>query len=187
MKTNHILFGLACVLALLSACAPQKSEVDRVFGSALKEGGSTPYPVAGVTNMEIRAFEQVQQVDDMIVVKITYGAKNGRDLVETKKYRLVAGRLTAVDRSDIRRHIESNLNEINGEAVMFGPQKSAGEQLTWSELVAAIGEEHAKKWGPEASVAGEDYSQVKFKVREYGRIDVALSANGEDYAYVDAR
>jgi hypothetical protein len=100
MNTKLLIALAGLALLVFSGCADSRSQVVREYFDAALAGRS-PYDLAGVSGYEIRAYEMVQAAADLVVVRVTYGTRSGLDRVETKKFRLVGGRLQALDRRDI--------------------------------------------------------------------------------------
>lgn len=149
---------IACVaLMFVSGCGPSVSE-KKFFDAAL--AGNTPYEVPGVTGYEIRSYEIVQKLDNLVVVRLTYGTKLGTDLVETKKFKInKEHRLVATDQKDIIKAIRSNLMTIAAvvDQVLLenpdGPERL--EKLKWMNMV-----KQAPTISNISPVNGEDYSSL---------------------------
>ena len=168
MKLPRIL-SVALVITL-AACSPANNEVRRVFDGAMR--GYTPYPVPGVSRYEVRAYEVVQSSGDIIAVRITFASKGGRDIVQTKKFKLSGGRLKSVDRDDIDAHIQGTLEELSTWVRLKAMDE--GGPLTWEKIVKSVGPDIMKQFGAEASVNGEDYSKTGFTTGRFGNVKLTI-------------
>ena len=162
MKAPHFL--ALCILVLCVGCSPSEDEARKVFDGAMR--GFTPYPVAGITGYEIRAYSVVQNAGNIVAVKVTYASKSGMDIVQTKKFKMAGGRLRSADRGDIDSHIKATLEEIGAWIQLVYMDGNSQGAITWDKVVAKVGSDVMKKYGPESSVNGEDYSKIEFVTGE---------------------
>lgn len=105
LHTLPVFLIVAVLLGLSGGCVKQRAAgyFDRVIS------GQAPYELGGVSGYEVRAYQIVQTVGDLVVVKVTYGTVAGLDRQLTKRYRLVGGRLRPIDADDIRDQVLRNL------------------------------------------------------------------------------
>ncbi len=171
---------IALALALTSCTKHQVAE--HYFSAAM--AGRHLYALPGVSGFELRSYEIVQSTNELVAVRLTFAGKRGNDIVQTKKFTIVDGRLKATDRSDIRDAIKANLSLISmGVFSLVAEDMQSGKQslpLTYERLVAS------KNFLELPSVEGEEYKKISINKLGGNSFEISLpDSRGQPVVYVE--
>jgi hypothetical protein len=178
---SKVFIGLFLALCV-GGCSRASREVHLVFDAALRGTEHMDYAVAGISRYQIQAYEIVQTSGSLVMVKVTYSTKSGRDLVETKKFELTAGgQLRSIEREDIETYIKGSLEDLATDAELYLLGKPKDTPISWDILVKNR-PDLIPVYGPRSSVNGEDYTKAKFSRNADGAL--VLEVTDKDFNLV---
>lgn len=171
---KKILLLTVLLSTLLWGCTrPPESGVKTYFDKLLRE--EWVHDLGGVTGYELRNYEIVRSTKELTVVKLTFAAKSGSDLQQTKRFKInQEGFVVPLEREDVLAGVQHNLRYVFEQA--FGIDHKAlglgADSVVFGDLLVKANE---TAYGNLISVAGEDYKKAVLNYDEIWVRSVSLS------------